>query len=90
MFKPDIGTVISLDTGAVITGYTVTIEVKKPNGTTASWTATIGVDTKSVEHAIASGDLTESGTYQLQAKVSSGGNTWYGSTASLVVKDMFK
>jgi hypothetical protein len=90
-YKPDVGTVVSLNTGTVITGATpVSIEVKKPSGAVASWAGTIDADTMSVNHTIASGDLTESGEYILQAKVTLGANVWYGQSVVFIVKDIYK
>ena len=89
-YKPDIGTVLALNTGAVITGSTtVTVEVKKPSGTTASWPAVVGSDTYSVEHTVTFGDFSEAGTYILQAKIIIGGNTWYGSSVNYIVLEAF-
>lgn len=88
-YKPDIGTIISLNTGVTITGATVTIEAKKPSGVTASWGAVISTDNQSVEHTVVAGDFTEAGVYNLQAKVSLGGNLWYGNTTQLTVKSLF-
>ena len=90
-YQADIGTVISLNTGTVITGAnSCAIEVKMPSGTVVSWPGVVGVDTQSVEHTIVAGDLLEIGQYLLQAQVSLGGGTWYGKTVSYLVKDAFK
>lgn len=89
-YKPDIGTVIALNTGSVITGATpVSIEVLKPSGATASWSGVVGADTVSVEHTIIAGDLTESGDYIVQAKVVIGGGTYYGKAVAYTVKEIF-
>lgn len=91
VYKPDIGTVISLNTGQVITGATaLTIEVKKPSGTVASWPCTIGVDTKSVEHTVVANDIDELGSYLLQSKLTLAGGTWRGATVVLEIKDIFR
>lgn len=91
VYKPDIGTIISLNTGVVITGATgLSIEVKKPSGATASWSGTIGADTKSVEHLIVALDMDESGDYILQAKLTLGGGTWRGKSVKLPVLEVFK
>lgn len=90
-YKPDIGTVVSLNTGVVITGASgLSIEVKKPSGTVASWAGAIGADTKSVEHTIAANDLDEAGDYILQAKLTLNGGTWRGKSVVYTVKDIFK
>jgi len=91
VYKPDIGTVISLNTGQVITGATaLSIEVQKPSGATASWAGAIGADTKSVEHTLVSGELDETGDYILQAKLTLGGGTWRGESVKMEVRDVFK
>jgi len=91
VYKPDIGTVISLNTGQVITGATaLSIEVKKPSGALVSWAGAIGADTKSVEHTIVANDLDEAGDYVLQAKLTLGGGTWRGASVELEVRDVFK
>jgi hypothetical protein len=89
-YKPDIGTVIALDTGVSILGASaVSIEVKKPSGATVSWVGAVGADNQSVEYTILAGDLTESGTYKLQAKVVIGSGTWYGQTTDYSVKELW-
>ena len=89
-YKPDIGTVISLNTGVDIsTGTLFSIEVKKPSTTTVSWAGVLGADHYSVEHTIIVGDFTEAGTYTLQAKVTTPLGVWYGNSVTLVVKDTF-
>lgn len=90
-YKLDIGTIISLNAGAVITGaIPVSIEVKKPSGAVASWSGAIGADTRSVEHVIASGDFNESGDFILQAKVTLNGGTFYGKSVVYKIKEVFK
>lgn len=89
-YKPDIGTVISLNTGVVIAGASAqSIEVKTPSGRVLSWAAVIGSDTYSVEHTLVGGDLTESGRFILQAKVTLGAGTWYGQAVPFDVKEQF-
>ena len=90
-YQPDIGTVIALNTGEVITGADAcSIEVLKPSGATASWLSVVGADTQSVEHTVTVGDFDELGQYILQAKVSIGGGTWLGSSIGFKVKAVFK
>ena len=91
IYKSDIGTIIQLNTGATITGATgISIEVKKPSGATASWTAVVSTDAMSVEHTIGALDLDEAGDYILQAKLTLGGGTWRGASVKMEVKDIFK
>ena len=89
-YQPDIGTVISLNTGAVITGAACAIQVLKPSGATAVWPAVVGADTMSVEHQVTAGDFDELGAYTLQAQVSIGGGNWLGASVAFKVKDVFK
>lgn len=92
MYKTDLGAVVHMniienETGAavVVTGATaITIEVQKPSGATASWPATVGADTTSIEHTIVSGDLTETGNYLLRPKFTLAG--WSGRGRAAVVE----
>lgn len=91
IYKSDIGTIISLNTGQTITGATaISIEVKKPSGAIASWTAVVGADAMSVEHTVVAQDLDEVGGYILQAKLTLSGGTWRGASVNMEVKDNFK
>ena len=91
VYKGDIGTIISLDTGIVITGATaLTIEVLKPSLIVSHWASTIGTDTRSVQHTIVTGEFDEIGTYVLEAKLTLAGGTWRGESVKLIVKDLFK
>lgn len=87
----DIGTVILLDTGIIITGATaLTIEALKPSGAISHWTATVHTDNRSVKHTIVSTEFDEPGTYILQAKLTLGGGTWRGESTKLVIKEFWK
>jgi hypothetical protein len=89
-YKTDIGTVITLNVGVVIVGASpVTVEVKKPSGVSASWPATVGADTKSIEHIVVAGDFSESGTYIMQAKVVIGSSVWLGQSVKYLVQETF-
>ena len=91
VYKGDIGTIISLDTGIVITGATaITIEVLKPSNIVSHWASIIGADTRSVQHTIVTGEFDEIGTYILQAKLTLAGGTWRGESVKLVVRDIFR
>lgn len=68
MVKGDIGTLIELVTGVVLTGATVAqIWYEKPSGITGIWTAT--VSTIKLQYTTDSGDIDESGTWKLQGYV---------------------
>jgi len=92
IYKNDIGTVISLNTGINISSAsTVSIIVKKPSGgATVTWTGTKGSDNMSVEHTVLTDELNEVGHYKLQAKIVMSSGTWHGETASIQVKDQFQ
>ncbi len=62
--------ILSLDTDAIITGYTGSILYKKPNDATGSWSGTIVNDT--VSYTIQTGDIDVAGVWELQAKAVSG------------------
>lgn len=85
----DIGTVIVLDCGQdVSTASARTIEVKKPDQTTVSWTA-VAEGTNSIKFTTVSGTLDQPGEWLLQAKVTIGSGVWRGETARLMVYTTF-
>lgn len=92
MTKPyvgDTGTAIVLDCGQNITAATArTIEVRKPDGSTASWTASAS-GTDAISYTTLAGDLDQQGQYRLQALVTLPSGTWRGETAVLTVYAAF-
>lgn len=91
IYKGDVGTIISLNTGVVISGATaLSIEALKPSGAKVSWSGIIGDDTKSVEHVITAGELDEAGDYIVQAKLTLGSGIWRGASVTLKILDAFK
>ena len=73
VYAGDIGTEFRLDTGLTLTGATgVAIKVKKPDGTTDTWVGTV-YDTTKIKYVTVSGDVVDSGVYQLQAYVDKDG-----------------
>ena len=89
VYVGDIGTIILLDTGVDISaGSVFEIKVKKPDNTTATWTATLYGQSQ-VKYIAQSGDLNVAGTYLLQAKVTMPGWTGLGETASFEVLAVF-
>jgi len=82
-YSSDIGTVVSLNTGSVISGASsYSISVKKPDGTTTTWSAildTTDTTNQSLAHTVIAGDITIGGMYVLQAVVNfSSGAVFYG------------
>jgi hypothetical protein len=78
MYVGDIGTIIRVDTEADLTNSTTRqIKVKKPDGTTADWTATL-YDTTKIQYTIQSGDFDQAGNYQAHAYVILPSGTWRG------------
>jgi hypothetical protein len=89
VYVGDIGTRITLDCGTDVSASSArTIEVRKPDDTTASWTATL-TGTNSIYFDTVAGSLDQPGRYKLQAKVTIGSNVWRGRTVSLQVYDVF-
>ena len=92
IYKTDIGTLISLNTGINISSASsVSILVKKPSGgAIVTWVSVIGSDNMSIEHTILTDELNEVGYYKLHAKVVMPSGTWHGETATIQVKDAFQ
>lgn len=77
IYTNDIGTVIEIDMQTDLTAASsYSLVVKKPNGDIVSWTPTI-VDTRYFRYVTVSGDLSQSGTYAIQPRLTLG--TWSGS-----------
>lgn len=81
----EIGKILKLDTGINVDAATAqSVFVNKPDGTTASWGASI-IDSNYVQHTTGEGDLDQSGTYRVQAVVTVGGIQRKGNTARFTV-----
>jgi len=79
IYVGDYGTQISLDVGVDISDQTACeILYMKPDGTTGTWTASLGSDNESVEYTTVSGDLDTSGRWKFQARVTTANGRWYG------------
>jgi len=90
IYVNEIGLTIILDAGQDITGATgITIEVQKPDGTTASWSAEV-YDSQYVKYVTVEDDLDQVGTYKLQIELTLSGWTGRGNTTSIRVYDSFK
>ncbi len=88
MTKPyvgDTGTIIQLDTGASLAGASeMTIEARRPDGTTVSWAAT-AVDGTKLQFVTLANTLNQAGDWKLQARVVMPGGTWLGETVKFAV-----
>lgn len=90
VYLGDTGTVILLDCGQDISAATVrSIEVRKPNGTTASWAATAS-GANSISYTSVGGTFDYAGDWVLQAKVTLPSGVWLGASASLTVYRPFE
>ena len=90
VYVGDVGTQIILDCGQDISAATaISIEVKKPNGGTASWAAAANGTNAISCFTGGANALTLAGTWLLQAKVTLPSGTWRGETAQLVVYATF-
>ena len=89
VYVGDVGTAIELDTTVDISGASsVAIEVKKPDGTTATWSGTVtGTGNTKIRYVTTTGDIDQAGIYFLQAAVTSlSGFTGRGETVRLHVR----
>lgn len=85
----DTGTAIVLDTGQALAGaLSQTIEVRKPDGTLTTWSATVVESTK-IQHVTLAGTLAQAGLYRLQAHVVMPSGEWLGEVAQLTVYPEF-
>ena len=89
LYVGDTGTVITLDCGQDISGATArSIEVRKPDGSTGSWSATAS-GTNSIRYTTAGGTLDQAGQWVLQAKVTLSSGVWLGASVNVVVYAAF-
>ena len=93
LFKGDIGKSISQTTGIDWTGNTAKqVKIKKPAGTTVTYTGSnVVVDdaaTGQIHIVTATGDLSETGEYLFQAKVTISGVELYGPVMGFSVEEV--
>jgi len=89
VYQNEINKLLKLDCGEDITTATAqSVSVRKPDGTTDTWTASI-VDSNYIQHATVSGDLDQNGTYLVQAVVTIDGVIRRGNTAEFYVYPTF-
>ena len=85
----DTGTLIVLDCGQDISAATArSIEVRKPDGTTATWAA-VASGTTAIAFTTLAGSLDMPGRWRLQARVTLPSGQWRGETAPLDVYSPF-
>ncbi len=89
VYVGDTGTVITLDCGQDISSATArAILVRKPDGTTTSWTATVS-GTDSISYTTLAGTFDQDGVWKLQALVTLPSGVRKGETANLPVYAAF-
>ena len=85
LYVGDTGTVITLDCGQDISAATVRlIEVRKPDGTTVSWSASAS-GAASLAYTSLAGTFDQAGEWALQAHVTMPSGEWRGATARVDV-----
>jgi len=94
VYVNDVGTVILLDTGVDLSGGTLSIKYRKPDGATGSWSGTIANTSsgagKGISYTTVAGDLSVSGAWKLQAHAVLPNGTWSGETVTLFVHSPFE
>lgn len=85
----DAGTVITLDCGTDISAATAReIEVRKPDGSTATWAA-VASGSNAIAYTTLAGTFDMAGRWRLQAHVTLASGEWLGETAVLDVYTPF-
>ena len=87
LYVGDEGTVFEVDVGTDVSSASTTdLKVKKPDGSTTSWTgaANSGTNTQ-IDSTITANDLDQAGRYKLQSYVVTPTWTGRGETAEFVV-----
>ncbi|KKL64805.1 hypothetical protein LCGC14_2161320 [marine sediment metagenome] len=88
-FVGDVGLIIYLDCGQVISGATgIVIKVRKPDETTTEWAATIS-GTNYIKYTVQSGDFNQAGEYRFQAYMTLGAWVGRGDTVDYMVYAVF-
>jgi hypothetical protein len=89
VYVGDTGTAIILDCGQNISAASArSIEVKKPDGSTVSWTASAS-GTNAIRFDSLAGTFDQAGQWRLQAKVTLSSGVWRGETALISVYPAF-
>lgn len=88
VYVGDVGTVIRLDVGEDVSGSTVSMKVRKPDGTETAWSASVNAsDSTKIDHTTVSGDLDQAGVYELQASIDGASWDGLGETTELMVHE---
>lgn len=86
IYVGDIGTLFIVDTESDLSGATVNqVQIKKPDGTTHNWAAT--VDGTTLRYVTVDGDLDQSGNFLGQAYVELPSGKWHGERFTFRVFD---
>ena len=89
LYIGSVGAIIRVDVGQNITGATATeLHVKKPDGTTAVWSAAIA-DENYLEHTVQAGDFDQAGIYRLQSAFALGGWVGTGESCEFAIYDLY-
>lgn len=89
VYQNEINKLLKLDCGEDISTATAqSISVRKPDGTTATWSGTV-IESNYVQHATEAGDLDQTGTYLVQSVVTLSGVVRKGNTAEFYVYSQF-
>ena len=84
------GFTLVVETGIDLTGYSLSLEVKKPGGREVQWAATQSSESPTkMEYRVAPGDLDEPGVYVLHARVYKSNVERFGKAASFLVREKF-
>ena len=91
IYAGDSGFYLKFLTGVNLTGASLTqISVKKPNGITVTWMASIdSVNNQQLNYLLQPGDLDQIGTYAIQANVDLDIQILFGDTDSFIVYQRF-
>lgn len=91
VYAGDLGTRVILDCGQNVSAATArSIEVQKPDGSTASWSASAS-GTNSIQFDTEAGSsFNVPGTWRIQSKITIGGAVWRGKTVTLTVYPAFR
>lgn len=88
-YQGDIGLKVILDCGQDISASTDrAIQVRKPDGSTAIWNASIE-DNNYLTYITTGSDISQPGIYKLQSSMTLGDWTGRGKTATLIVLPQF-
>lgn len=85
-----IGLPITIDMGTDISDATTTNILVRKKGGDATWTATVGSDSRSLEYTTVEDDIDVAGTYYLQPYIVTPSYTAKGKTVTMEVYEAYK